>query len=165
MLFSFITRHRGTVRQFIKFGLTGTVGAAVDFGTYNLLTRAVGWLTVYDIGGIKIIAANLVSVFLAILSNFILNKYWTFRDKSQNVAAQGTSYFVLNFITFALNQLLTSFFIFHVSQFDIFGSQKDNAAKVAAICLILFINFLGSKFIIFRKRPAIATPSPPLPKW
>lgn len=163
MIFSFLNRHRGTVRQFVKFGITGTFGAIVDFGTYNILTRAIGWLTIYNIGGIKIIAANLVSVFLAIFSNFILNKYWTFRDKSENVAAQGTSYFVMNLITFTLNQLLTSFFIFNVAQFDVFGSQKDNAAKVAAVCFILFINFLGSKFIIFRKRPTAIPLSRQLP--
>lgn len=150
-----ISRYR-IVRQFIKFGLTGTVGATVDFGTYNILTRLVGWTTVYDIGRTKLIAANLVSVFLAILSNFLLNKYWTFRDPSQNVTVQGTSYFILNLITFTLNQLLTSFFIFHVALFDIFGTQQDNAAKVASVGFILFINFFGSKFIIFRKRPAPA---------
>lgn len=153
MLSPFLSRHRSTIRQFIKFGMTGTVGAIVDFGTYNILTRGIGWVTIYDIAGTKIIAANLVSVLLAIFSNFILNKYWTFRDKSQNVAAQGASYFMLNVVTFVLNQLLTSFFLFKVPQFDVFGTQQDNAAKVAAVCFILFINFLGSKFIIFRKKP------------
>lgn len=148
-----IIQRRG-IRQFIKFGMTGTVGAIVDFGTYNILTRLIGWNTIYEVVGQKIIAANLVSVFLAIMSNFVLNKYWTFRDKSVNVAAQGTSYFVMNLVTFVLNQLLTSFFIFRVAFFDVFGDQQDNAAKVASICFILFINFFGSKFIIFRKKPA-----------
>lgn len=154
MLLRLAQQHRG-IRQFIKFGITGTIGAVVDFGSYNILTRLVGWTTIYDVLGQKIIAANLVSVFAAIFSNFLFNKYWTFRDRSVNVAAQGTSYFILNVITFVLNQLLTSFFIFRVAFFDTFGAQQDNAAKVASICFILFINFLGSKFIIFRKKPAL----------
>jgi hypothetical protein len=39
---------------------------------------------------------------------------------------------------------------------NIFGDQKDNMAKVLAIGIILFVNFLGSKLFIFRK----AAPAP-----
>ncbi len=154
---TFLEQHRGIIKQFVKFGITGTVGAIVDFGSYNLLTRGLDWTTIYDIAGTKIIAANLVSVLLAIFSNFVLNKYWTFKDRSQNVAAQGTGYFILNIFTFILNQLLTSFFIFHVPFFDVFRAQQDNAAKVASIGIILFVNFFGSKFIVFRNRPTLVT--------
>lgn len=141
------------IRQFTKFLVVGTIGASVDFGIYNLLTRGLGWNKVYLLGGYEIIAANLVSVFLAIMSNFLLNKYWTFRDTSVAMVRQGSGYFVLNGITFILNQLLTSFFIFRVPFMSIvFGSQKDNAAKALAIGFILFINFFGSKFLVFRRK-------------
>jgi Predicted membrane protein len=141
-------------KQFLKFGVVGVVGAIVDFGSYNILTRGLGWNTLYRVLGTQIIAANLVSVFLAICSNFILNKYWTFRNPSKSVLQQGAGYFVLNFITFVLNQLLTSFFAFHVPIVArIFGQQSDNAAKAISIGFILFVNFFGSKFLIFRKKP------------
>ena len=154
MLSQFLAQHRGSIRQFIKFGITGTVGAIVDFSIYNLLTRGLGWTTTYEFLGTAIIAANVVSVFSAIACNFVLNKYWTFNNSTQNVARQGAGYAVLNLITFILNQLVTSFFVFHVAVLNVFGSQKDNAAKALAIGLILFVNFFGSKFLIFRKNPA-----------
>ncbi|MEX1997528.1 MAG: GtrA family protein [Candidatus Andersenbacteria bacterium] len=159
MIKTLAIKYRTIFRQFIKFGITGTVGAVVDFSTYNFLTRLLDWQTIYTILGAKIIAANLVSVFLAISSNFILNKYWTFRDRSQNVAQQGASYFTLNFITFVLNQLLTSYFVFQAPLLNVFGSQKDNAAKALAIGIILFINFLGSKFFIFRRKSTPPAPA------
>lgn len=141
------------IRQFTKFLVVGAMGAAVDFGIYNLLTRGFGWDRIYLVLGYEIIAANLVSVFIAIMSNFLLNKYWTFRDPSRAVVRQGAGYFVLNGITFILNQLLTSFFVFRVPlTAAIFGSQKDNAAKALAIGIILFINFFGSKFFVFRRK-------------
>lgn len=147
-------RYVGVAKQFLKFGMVGFVGATVDFGSYNIMTRGLGWDTVFDILGFRIIAANLVSVLAAILSNFLLNKYWTFRNQSQSVLQQGAGYFTLNFITFVLNQLLTSFFTFHVPLVEAaFGSQKDNAAKAISVGFILFINFFGSKFIIFKKKP------------
>lgn len=147
--------YQNGARQFIKFAITGTIGAIVDFGTYNFLTRGLDWQTVYNVSGVEIIAANLVSVFLAILSNFILNKYWTFKDHSSNVAKQGASYFALNGFTFVLNQLLTSFFIFQVPLLGVFGSQQDNVGKALAIGIILFVNFFGSRLLIFRQRPTV----------
>lgn len=146
------SRYQSVVRQFLKFAVVGGIGAVVDFGTYNLLTRGFEWVDVYTVLGYQVIAANLVSVLLAISSNFLLNRYWTFRSVGGNVTSQGAGYFVLNGITFVLNQIVTSFFTFHVPIIAVlFGSQKDNAAKALAIGIILFINFLGSKFLVFRK--------------
>ena len=145
-------KYQRTARQFVKFAITGTIGASVDFGIYNVLTRGFGWDKILLVFGYEIIAANLVSVFLAISSNFLLNKYWTFRNTNEAVVRQWSGYFALNAFTFLLNQIITSFFTFHVALINtIFGSQKDNAAKVLAIGFILFINFLGSKFIVFRR--------------
>lgn len=145
-------RYQRVARQFVKFGITGTIGAAVDFSTYNLLTRGIGITAVYSVLGQKIIVANNISVLLAIVSNFMLNKYWTFRDPSRQVVRQWAGYFSLNTATWMLNQLLVSFFVFQVPLIDLlFGSQKDNAAKALAIGFILFLNFFGSKFLVFRK--------------
>lgn len=148
-------RYQRVARQFVKFGITGTIGAAVDFSTYNALTRSYGLTAVYSVFGQKIILANNISVLLAIVSNFLFNKYWTFRDPSKQVVRQWAGYFSLNVATWMLNQLLVSFFVFQVPLLGIaFGSQKDNAAKALAIGVILFINFFGSKWLVFRRAPA-----------
>jgi putative flippase GtrA len=144
-------RYQRGARQFIKFGITGTIGALVDFTTYNVLTRGFGLVAFYTVLGQPIIIANNISVFFAILSNFILNKYWTFRDPSKRVVQQGVSYFVFNTFTWVLNQILVSLLVFQVPLMELsFGNQKDNAAKALAIGIILFLNFFGSKFLIFR---------------
>ncbi len=144
--------YQRTMRQFLKFGITGAAGAVVDFSSYNFLTRVMGWNTILEPFGYKIIAANLVSVLLAISCNFLLNKYWTFQSKDGGMLKQWSGYFTLNAITFILNQLITSFFTFSVPLVAlIFGDQRDNAAKALAIGCILFVNFLGSKFIVFRR--------------
>lgn len=156
-------RYVNTAKQFVKFGVVGVIGATVDFGSYNIMTRGFNWDTIYRVFGYQIIAANLVSVFLAICSNFILNKYWTFRNPSKAVVQQGAGYFTLNFITFVLNQILTSFFAFRVPVVEaIFSSQKDNAAKAISVGFILFINFFGSKLLIFRRKAPVQSPFPPV---
>lgn len=148
-------RHRAVARQFIKFGVTGTIGAVIDFSTYNVLTRGLHWTTSYLFLGQPVLVANNISVLLAIISNFLFNKYWTFRDTQEQVMRQWTGYFMLNVVTWTLNQLLVSFFTFRVPLMEaLFGGQKDNAAKALAIGIILFINFIGSKFLVFRRQHA-----------
>lgn len=151
-------RYRLAAKQFVKFGITGTIGAIVDFSTYNFITRALGFTAFYTVFNVDVIVANNISVFLAIVSNFIFNKYWTFRDKSGQVARQWAGFFAFNTFTWLLNQLLVGFFISHVVFFDVFfGTQEDNAAKVVAIGVILFLNFLGSKFLIFNRQKSATT--------
>lgn len=144
-------RYHTLAKQFVKFGITGAIGAIVDFSTFGFLTRVIGWHTTYIVLGNEIIAANNVSVFLAICSNFIINRYWTFKDTTESAAKQGAGYFTLNFFTWILNQILVSYFAFHVLFISqVFGSNKDLVAKVLAIGIILFVNFFGSKLFIFK---------------
>lgn len=145
-------RWQKTAKQFLKFGVTGVIGAIVDFSTYNIITRGFGWVSFYVVFGQKIIIANNISVFLAVISNFLFNKYWTFRDPSKKVGQQYAAYFAMSFVTWVINQLLVSFLTFRVPlMVEMFGGQADNMAKVLAIGAILFLNFFGSKFLIFRK--------------
>jgi len=125
----------------------------VDFTTYNVLARGHDWTSYYEVCGQKIVVANNISVFLAVVSNFIINKHWTFRAQKGAVVSQWTCYFVMSVMTWILNQILVSLLTFKVPLIvQLFPSQGDNAAKVIAISVILFFNFAGSKFIIFRRK-------------
>lgn len=144
------------LREFVKFGISGSVGFVVDFGTYLVLTRLVDWTTVLHVFGYEVIAPNMVSVLFAIIAVFLLNKYWTFRDPRADVfARQGVRFFLIYLTTYVLNQVLTSFFAFRVPPLqELFGAQVDLAAKVLAIGVILFVNFSGSKFLVFQRSPS-----------
>ena len=48
--------------EFFKFTIVGLIGTAVDFGIYAILTR---------VFGVYYITATAVSVFLAIINNFL----------------------------------------------------------------------------------------------
>ena len=146
------SRYQAISRQFIKFGITGTIGAVVDFGTFAFLTRVIDWNTTYTVLGTEIIAANNVSVFLAICSNFIINRTWTFQNVSGNAARQGAGYLALNIFTWALNQILVSLFYHWALFVTLFGDNRDFVAKAVAIILILFVNFFGSKLFVFRNK-------------
>ena len=59
-------------RTFIKFALTGLSGVFVNLGSFQLLLNL----------GVHKLLASPVAIELSIISNFLLNNYWTFRDRA-----------------------------------------------------------------------------------
>lgn len=169
-------RLRRNATQFARFACVGCVGAAVDFGILFILTEIAGFRTVWQVPGLSglanhgeggLVVANLVSVLLAMVAVFLLNKYWTFRDPRADVLArQGVGFFCLYCVTYVLNQLLTSFFLFfllpailggHFTAPAAGGSTPQNfnfyllcVAKILAVGICLFVNFVGLKLLVFR---------------
>src|SRR5215207_10993633 len=74
--------------RFLKFATVGALGAAIDFGVMNLMTQ---------LFGMKLVFAGTVSFICAVLSNFILNRYWTYPDsRSRHILHQLGMFFVVN---------------------------------------------------------------------
>jgi len=59
--------------KFIKFGIVGASGVIVNYGAYYLLSR------LFDSG---LVLSSFIAIELSIISNFILNNYWTFKNHS-----------------------------------------------------------------------------------
>lgn len=64
------------VRQLVKFGLVGGLGFVIDMGLYNVLVLTV--LGPEDLAGGPLIAKTL-STLVAITTNWVGNRLWTFR--------------------------------------------------------------------------------------
>ena len=74
--------------RFLKFAVVGTLGAAIDFGVMNLLTR---------LAGMDSVPAGTISFICAVVSNFIWNRYWTYPEsRSRHVMHQLVMFFVVN---------------------------------------------------------------------
>ena len=66
-----------THRTFIKFAATGLVGVIINLGTFQILL---------DFGVHKLLASPL-AIELSIISNFLLNNYWTFAERAWSGAS------------------------------------------------------------------------------
>ncbi len=67
---------RKLLAQFARFGAVGLVGLVVDFGVFNLLRATV--LAPENLHEGPVLA-KLISTALAIIANWLGNRYWTFR--------------------------------------------------------------------------------------
>ncbi len=74
--------------RFLKFMVVGAIGALVDFGIMNLLSKVFQMPLVWA-GGISFVCA--------IISNFIWNRYWTYPDsRSRRISNQLIMFFAVN---------------------------------------------------------------------
>ncbi len=82
-----LTETKERVR-FLKFAAVGTIGAVIDFGVMNLMTH------LFDM---KLVYAGTISFICAVISNFILNRYWTYPDsRSRHLLHQLGMFFIVN---------------------------------------------------------------------
>ena len=68
---------RKLIAQFARFGVVGFVGLVIDFGVFNLLRATVFAPENLHEGPVL---AKVASTALAIVANWIGNRYWTFRE-------------------------------------------------------------------------------------
>jgi putative flippase GtrA len=87
---------RGFLSYLVKFGVVGSLGFALDIGVFNLLRVGVlgtdqWWSTA--------LGAKVVSTSLAIIFNWLGNRFWTFRHERH-------THIVQEFIEFVVASLL-----------------------------------------------------------
>lgn len=80
--------------RFLKFVVVGTFGAVVDFGSFHLLMSLFALAPEW---------AQAVSFTLAIISNFIWNRVWTYPDsRSKPISRQLVTFFLVNLVGLAI---------------------------------------------------------------
>lgn len=80
--------------RFLKFAVVGAFGALVDFSSFHFLESVLNF---------QPIVAQACSFSLAITSNFIWNRYWTYPDsRSKTIRSQLVTFFIVNTIGLAI---------------------------------------------------------------
>lgn len=76
--------------RFLKFATVGAIGSVIDIVIMNLLTHLLQMRLVY---------AGTISLICAIVSNFMLNRYWTYPDsRSRHFLHQLSMFFLVNLV-------------------------------------------------------------------
>ena len=82
-----LSANRERVR-FLKFATVGALGALIDFGVMNMLTH---------LFHLRLVYAGSVSFICAVISNFTLNRFWTYPDsRSRHFLHQLGMFFLVN---------------------------------------------------------------------
>ena len=135
-------------RQFSRFVVVGFINTAIDF----LVFGALSFLTGIEKGfGAALLGS--ASFLVANLNSYVLNKKWTFKEhNTKNVSRQFVKFFSVSLVGVAINFIVIGILTTYVQPpFEIDGKIWLYLSKAAAIGIVLFWNFFGYKFFVFKK--------------
>lgn len=149
-LFAYVvSRKIKSFMQIGKFALVGGVNFLLDLGILNLLIFltgiASGWLYSVFKG---------VSFIVAVINSYVLNKFWTFREQKQSkkVAKEFLTFIIVSLIGLVINNIIASFLVNYLGpQAGISENLWASIGAITASIIGMFWNFLGYKFIVFKK--------------
>jgi putative flippase GtrA len=124
--------------QFVRFGLVGIAGFAVDAAVLALAL----------VLGAGVFWGRGISYVAAASCTWALNRRWTFRDRSSGWAAQWARFLAVNALGGAVNYGVYAFLVLHHDGVSIVFPVF--AAAVGSLCGLAF-NFLLSKRMVFRQ--------------
>lgn len=119
----------------------------IFFGGITTIISVFTFTIVYEVFGINEHVANVVAWVLAVLFAFVTNRTWVFKDKEGNdcsVFGQAIRFYAGRIATLVVEELIIFVFISKLN-FNAFS------VKVATQVIVLVLNYLVSKFLVFRK--------------
>jgi putative flippase GtrA len=128
--------------RFSKFLIVGTIGFVVDFGTLTLLKELFQTPT---------LIANTISFTMAVISNFTLNRHWTYPDsREKKLSAQLGQFVVVSIVGLVINNtllwLLEAPFDLLLETVGILVGKGYIPAKIIATIVVLFWNFFVNRY-------------------
>jgi putative flippase GtrA len=147
-------------KKLLRFAITGVLNTGLDILVLNVL-----FLFLPPRGSLLMVAwENCIACSVAATQSFILNKFWTFKDRTPTTIQQ-----VLKFAgVTGVNMLLNTFFLEEILLL-LPGTKPDGAGpeavalKVGVAAACMFVSFLGMCCMVFvsrqdRKRSRMAPP-------
>lgn len=147
--------------RFAKFLAVGTLGFIIDFGTLTLLVEVadfpgqVAEYTGYP-ATVGLVLANTISFTLAVISNYTLNRYWTYPEtRAKKKRVQLPQFALVSILGLIINNVIlaltTPLFNSLISHFGFLDGAVDGymPAKIVATVVVLFWNFFVNRFWTF----------------
>jgi len=142
-----ISKFIRIIFQIVKFAEVGVLNTFIDIGILNLLV----WKTGITSGG-YLAPLNTISFLCAATNSFYWNKFWTFRSGGRTEGKEFLKFLTISIIGWGINTgtvVLGTSFLMPVSIFS--PGALVNIVKLIATFISMIWNFLGYKFIVFKK--------------
>ncbi len=133
--------------RFLRFAVVGAFGSVIDFGVFNLLATLLG---------IPAVLASIISFTLAVCSNFIFNRIWTYPDsRSKAVHHQMLQFAMISVIGLGIRTPLFAWS--ETTLYRLFSEMVlpssltarflgHNIALAIAIGVVMLWNFFANRF-------------------
>jgi dolichol-phosphate mannosyltransferase len=126
-------RQPATWVQLLKFGLVGASGYVINLAVFALLSGSFG---IYHL------IAALGAFCVAVTSNFLWNRYWTFGPGDGPAHFQAARFFAVSLAALGLNLAVLEVLVAS-------GGVGELTAQAIAVAVAMPFNFLGNKLWTF----------------
>lgn len=158
-----VDRRFGTMSRLVQFCVVGASGMMVDLSLYALFQWLFSHLWVLPRAGVPsgfsmpLAVAGALSIFVALVWNFTLNRRLTFNDsRGGSILRQFVTYALGNALGIAVSLFLRLYLPGHFR----FFAQHRLAAAVVGIVVATGISFSMSRWVVFRRRGDASTAVP-----
>lgn len=120
--------QKKSVRQFVKFAVVGAVNTLVDWAVYYPVRLLIlRWFPTINLQSARQIA-KAISFIISALSNYYMNRKWTFRSTEKKVIAEAGKFMVVALGGLLINSLVFFYITSKLNWRDIFGLILATAA-------------------------------------
>ncbi len=146
LILEFLGRWLSILHQVAKFIIIGGLNTFLDFAIFNLLIASSGIAA-----GLGLSFFKGISFLVAVTNSYFWNKHWTFESGSKK-ELEFIQFVVVSTIGLFINVGALSFIVNTVgAPGGISPTLWANFGALVAVAASLIWNFLGYKFIVFRR--------------
>ena len=119
--------------QLVKFGIVGGSGYLINLAVFAVLAGSLG---------VHHAVAAIGAFCVAVSSNFLWNRYWTFGPGQSSAGFQAVRFFTVSLASLALNLVVLEALVAG-------GGVGELTAQAIAVAVAMPFNFLGNKLWTF----------------
>ena len=123
------------ILKFIRFGIVGTIGFVIDFSITYLLKEKLKT---------NKFVANSIGFSLAVINNYLLNRYWTFRNHNSSILGEFSLFLLVCLIGLLLNNIVL-YLLNEKANFSFY------IAKIGSVFVVMLWNFTANYFYVFHQ--------------
>lgn len=126
-------------KELIRYGVCGLITTAINVIAFHVC---------YEICGIQLLISNTIAWILAFLFAFISNKLWVFESQEwtgKKAVTEMVGFLVARLATLVLDTFLMWLMVDMMT-------MNGTLSKVISNVITIVINYLASKFIIFKNK-------------
>lgn len=127
--------------ELVNYVVVGALTTVVSLGSYYLCV-----LSVFNPNNpVLLQAANIISWVLSVTFAFVANKKYVFKSKNPNVLEEATKFYGARLLTLGIDMgiMFLTVSVFHLN---------DKIMKILSNVIILILNYIISKFLVFIKK-------------
>lgn len=134
-------------KQIIRFGEVGILNTFIDFGILNLLIGVTGITS-----GWGLAPFNTISFLFGVTNSYFWNKLWTFDKGGKTGGKEFFQFLIVSAVGWGINTGIVVLGTIYITPLaSISAGAWANIMKIVATLVSMAWNFIGYKFIVFRK--------------